>query len=211
MTAYIHVGAPKCGSTTLQSIMGQNVDAFLEAGISVQENQDYANSIAHKFAVGWLSDDELVDAKKLGQKSDLTENLDTLLSSETFLIIGRHKEVLRELIQEFGDEDIRILGVVRDPASLLESTWFQWFKTFRKFKKVEESMNLFGTFFRNYLDSGWFEEMDISWRNWCENSNVSEAHLIRMGVDTFYPYEILNNFVDRPVNLRQVKIEKMTQ
>jgi len=199
MTGYIHIGAPKCGSTGLQSLIAANIAALQEAGVRAPQSQALANELAHRFAYGWQKKDDLKQAlAEEGEGFELSGG-DILLSSESYLAAASEEGNLDRLIDLFEQDELQVLAVIRDPASLLESTWFQWMRTHRTFPKVHDMMRTKGLYYKAYLDSSWFSEMNQNWQRWQQHPKVTRFSAIRLGLDAFDSAEVLADFLQRPL------------
>lgn len=207
MAGYVHIGAPKCGSTALQSVIKENIDYLSEKGIRTPKTQNFSNELAHRFVQGWKEVDEL--KASISQKEHYFDPAggDILLSSEAFLACAQDREDLDHLIKLMHQNQLHILGVIRDPASLLESTWFQWMRTYRTFPKVRESMRRNGLYFRNYLERNWFEGINNNWQAWKNHPSVSSFKEVRMGLEHFDPVEVIGDFIGHPIPLMGKKTE----
>ena len=198
MVGYIHIGAPKCGSTALQQVILANIDRLGAAGIRTPRSQDFAEGLAHNFTYGWRDNDEI---RLNGANSDFDPaGGDILLSSEAFLACGASSPGLRALTKSFYQDELHILGVIRDPASLLESTWFQWMRTYRAFEKVRRTMNHASLYFENYINSDWFAKINQNWQNWRSYPSVACFKEVSLGLDPFDPVDVLVEFLNRPLS-----------
>lgn len=199
MVGYIHIGAPKCGSTALQQAILANIEYLEVAGIHAPKSQNFAEELAHRFTQGWRNSEEIRKAVSREEDDFIPNQGDILLSSEAFLACAASPLNLQDLIASFCQDELHVLGVIRDPASLLESTWFQWMRTYRAFEKVRKSMNHASLYFENYIDSGWFEKIDHNWRNWQSHELVKSFKEVRIGLDRFDATEIIADFINQPL------------
>ncbi len=132
-TYYLHIGAPKCGSTYLQSLLWRNRDALMQNGVYVpgraQSDHFYAGtdfrgspyetqSPDDSWRGGW---DRLVD------DAERTAYRKIVISSE-FLATAAPEAIARRL-ERLADADVQVVYAVRDFAGLLASVWQQHVKT----------------------------------------------------------------------------------
>ncbi|MEM9010187.1 MAG: hypothetical protein AAGE18_03100 [Pseudomonadota bacterium] len=198
MTVYLHIGSPKCGSTTIQSLLAANRAPLGEAGLHLHPDENFAHEVGHQFVRGWLSD---------AQRRDRTDEIralsdegmgDIVLSSETYMAIGAKRETLDTFLSLFGRREIRVLAVMRSPAALLESTWFQWMRTYRRFDKVRQTVAQAGFSFPRYLETGWFERIDRNWQTWAHHPRIARFTPILMDQGGRLDFaRILDDFLDR--------------
>jgi hypothetical protein len=200
MTVYLHIGSPKCGSSTIQALLSANRRHLEAAGIALPKDEQFAHDLGHQFVRGWLNRDTFDTA---GSDKALPWNAtdtDLILSSETYLAIGAQPESLDRFLAPFGDQEIHVLAVMRSPAALLESTWFQWMRTYRTFEKVREVASRFGYFYKDYLGNGWFERIDASWARWRSHSAIASFVPVYMDKGERIDFTAeLNRFVNRKV------------
>lgn len=204
MTGYIHIGAPKCGSSTIQSLVARNALAIRDSGIGIFQDANFGNQLAHRFVSGWLPD----EAQERSNTQDTFlhdhRNSDIFLSSEAYLALAQNPANLNALLSLIGQDNLNILAIIRDPASLLESTWFQWMRTYRTFPKVRSIMDERGVYYKKYLDSNWFEMINLNWQRWRTNASVTKFTPIYMDlIDRFDPSEILQDFLGRRISLTE--------
>lgn len=118
-TLYLHVGAPKCASTTLQSALAEY------RGGEMTFPEVAAHSISMKAGVHWLT--ELEDYVEPVKAAADWQDRDCILSHETFYAhFDRTFPILREL---FPSHLLRVLIIERDVNNQIRSTLAQWVRT----------------------------------------------------------------------------------
>jgi hypothetical protein len=132
-TYYLHIGAPKCGSSYLQSLLWRNRDALMQSGVYVP-----GRSHADHFAAGtdfrgrpyvtqapegtWRGawDRLLDDAERSGYSK-------IVISSE--FLSSADPDVVAPRIERLADDDVQVVYAVREFAGLLGSVWQQTVRT----------------------------------------------------------------------------------
>ncbi|WP_281526859.1 hypothetical protein [Campylobacter avium] len=132
MTAYVHLGTGKTGTTTLQYFFASNKELLKQKGIlyscvNLDTNRHiYLSHIVHLYTNDKKEDNFLKDSIK-NLKEELKQNstTDFLFSSED--VLGWHKDVdkvalaLKDFFTEVGFDDIRIILYIRSQEDLLLS------------------------------------------------------------------------------------------
>ncbi|RJE81292.1 hypothetical protein [Paracoccus sp. JM45] len=132
-TVYLHVGMPKCASSSLQSFMHKNDELHRSEGLcypaSCRENSGYfSHRPLHK-----LQPDEVTAAVNLIADEAAEQDCDRILiSSEEFMNSLWDKEitgvVIRALNARFGTQNVRIMMLFRNPFPFVESVYAQYLK-----------------------------------------------------------------------------------
>ena len=132
MTAYVHLGTGKTGTTTLQYFVASNKELLKQKGIlyscvNLDTNRHiYLSHIVHLYTNDKKEDNFLKDSIK-NLKEELKQNstTDFLFSSED--VLWWHKDVdkvalaLKDFFTEVGFDDIRIILYIRSQEDLLLS------------------------------------------------------------------------------------------
>lgn len=182
MSIFLHIGAPKCGSTTIQSQLSKNKDILKQAGLVTPAEQIDAHRIGHRFTTGWLKN--ITGPLTTDERALLARDRggDLLMSSEVCLQIAKEPHQLDAFIACFDPEEpLHLLTIIRRPSSQLESTWLQWMRTYRTFPKVAEQMALRGLHIDAYIrDGSWLSGLITNWSRWKAHDRVTSIETLYM-------------------------------
>ncbi|ASQ31096.1 hypothetical protein CAV_1486 [Campylobacter avium LMG 24591] len=132
MTAYVHLGTGKTGTTSLQWFMAKNYEVLKNKGFVYSRvslslaRHGYLNRIVRLYLEGKTEDKFVKDTiKNLKEELKQNTNKDFIFSSED--ILWWHKDVdkaalaLKDFFTEVGFDDIRIILYIRSQEDLLLS------------------------------------------------------------------------------------------
>ncbi|MEQ3671118.1 hypothetical protein [Pseudophaeobacter sp.] len=128
MQITIHIGFPKCASTSLQAYMADNDALFRAAGLLYPES--------HRLHTGYRHHGPLLapDLDLAAAVDDIANEAQThrcghiLLSTEEYTTnrTGRLAALTREFSKRFGPEAVSLLCLLRDPVAMLRSSYQQF-------------------------------------------------------------------------------------
>ena len=132
-TVYLHVGMPKCASSSLQSFMHRNDELHRSEGLcyprSYREKSGYfSHRPLHK-----LQPDEVPAAIEQIAQEAADQNCDRIfISSEEFINSLWDREITGAIIKalnaRFGTQNVRITMLFRNPFPFVESVYAQYLK-----------------------------------------------------------------------------------
>lgn len=206
MSVYLHIGAPKCGSTTLQALISENRESLKASGLATSAKQIDAHRIAHRFTRGWL---EGIEGPVTPEEHTLLSSDrggDLLLSSEAFMVMAGKPAQLEGFLSNLtAGEPLHILSVVRRPSSQLESTWLQWMRTYRTFPKIKEEMNRRGFDVDKTINDGkWLTALSENWTTWTTHPRVAKSTTLHMELGAPIDFvKVLEDMTERPLSLAE--------
>ena len=137
-TCYLHIGAPKCGSTSIQTLFHSSRDWLIDYGLlypgskgarhNFLINLFHTDPIKLRFNIEQSKDEGKIAKLTHDQKLEFEKqaaanpNCDILLSNETFFLHSNSLDIaaLKEYLQGFCDKLV-VICIVRNPVALLNS------------------------------------------------------------------------------------------
>lgn len=133
MTVYLHVGMPKCASSSLQAFFHHNDEQHRKLGLcypraSREEKGYFSHRPLHDTPV-----EEVPHAvKEIAREAEAAKCDKILISSEEFSNSRWDREITSIVVEalnaEFGIENVRLLFLFRNHFSFVESTFAQYLK-----------------------------------------------------------------------------------
>ena len=125
MQLVVHIGAPKCASTTIQNHLKDNARALRQAGILIPDRS--TSEVVHRFVRRECGGADLIDAiKRLGREASGCNKI--ILSAEgLFQGVGPRERLIEPFNHLSKDFDITVILYVRRQDEWLESAWKQWY------------------------------------------------------------------------------------
>jgi hypothetical protein len=162
-TVYLHIGAHKTGSTSLQHALGRNEDRLSEHGFLFPKASRI--HFAHRrivFALRGKGHHAVGDAPDPGQEMDaILAEIEASGASKVVLscegLFGLDRKSVRFLRDRLGKFDPKIVVYIRRQDNLLLSLYNQWVKTARNqfyisFEDVLRDPRRYVDDYRRYLD-----------------------------------------------------------
>ncbi len=152
MTAYVHIGAPKTGTTSIQNFMTKNVGILKEKGfIYAKSIRSYINHypLIHLVNIYCLKikneKQKLFYQKTIEEfKQELIDNKDGVfifsIEDLTWRLDLTHTEpvkALHDILESLGFDDIKIIFYIREQADLMVSMSSQEIKSHHDFYVVD--------------------------------------------------------------------------
>ena len=122
---FIHIGYPKCGSTSLQEAFAVNNQIFYPRAGILAGFEHLALALKLKGVDAWtsqfVSNNWVEEQQRLLEISLRASDKTKVLSSERLASLNPSQ--ISDLRQMFPDEDVQIVIVVRDLENYISSTW----------------------------------------------------------------------------------------
>lgn len=216
MTLYLHIGAQKTGSTTIQSALSHDRKKLRRAGLVYPRSEpgdrnkvSHYNSFRGYFS---LSRDSVAQTRSFVDRINRIEG-DLLLSSEALsnwpvVVSGerpedywaRKQDVLRQIRTDLAHKDVRVIFCIRERASYLKSLFKQHLKVL-KAPSVSLETELRAFLAREVMRSDMQRQIRVWSELFGEVRVIDFDHHARAG--TLLPAFVAT--LDRPLELTDVK------
>lgn len=128
MNVLFHIGLPKCASSTLQSHYAENDAYYLQQGLLYPKSYRKKAGYRHHLQ---LFDKDATDeqaAKDILLEASRASCSKIIISCERFSTdrSGQLRKMINAFANEIGRRNISVLCLLRDPASLLNSSYAQF-------------------------------------------------------------------------------------
>ncbi|MCM2563597.1 hypothetical protein M8756_15570 [Lutimaribacter sp. EGI FJ00015] len=172
-TVYLHVGFPKCASTTVQSFFHRNDGLHRSKGVCYPKSyRDKSGYFSHRPLLNLGESDFDAAVGEIAAEAKENDCDKVFLSSEQFLKHLWESDFLASLIaalnRRFGTENVRLITLVRNQVGFVESAYAQFLrapilrvhaKTF--FRAKDTSIKGFMDHFREMNGFDFFSYADI--------------------------------------------------
>jgi hypothetical protein len=132
-TYYLHIGAPKCGSSYLQSLLWRNRDALMRDGVYVPGRSQTDHFHAGTDFRGQPYVTQADDGPWRGAWDRLVDDAERsgfrkiVISSE--FLASAESDAIAPRLERLADDDVQLVYAVREFAGLLGSVWQQTVRT----------------------------------------------------------------------------------
>lgn len=131
--AVIHIGMPKTGTKSIQFALAQRRSKLAKAGWRYPLSGTTFNRGGHH-ALAWYLSGEKFDEPSLSRftsiafESEISDNLDIIVSSEVFFYFGQREDLIRSLLSLFAGREVFVVVYLREQADFLNSMYVETLK-----------------------------------------------------------------------------------
>lgn len=124
---FLHIGAPKTGTTFLQHLMLANKGSLAEAGYNFAGRNWAAQVRAAQDVLGHSEGDPVIEARSAGAWSKIVDEMlayegNGSIFSMEFLAFAEQEQAER-IVASLGDAEVHLIVTVRDTTATLPAQW----------------------------------------------------------------------------------------
>ena len=196
---YLHIGAPKTGTTYLQQALGLSRRRLRRAGVLYPEGVSNAHHTSVWDLRGILEERGGVDHPR-GQWSRTVERLlawdgpTALLSSELFVYADKREAA--KALGAFGDVDVHVIYTARDLVRQVPAVWQERLKNQRTMAYEHFVTDVIGPS-KTGMAQGFWDAQDIptALKRWSKGLPAERVHVVTMPPSGSSPTQLWDRFL----------------